>query len=296
MQTLNLLEQQFSNFNAFRLFESNHLESNQRGLALLEQLQTTLDLNELLNKYAMVASKYIEFTGLTFKAESVEATIRGSRQGKIKRQFNLSINGQQLGRLTYSLNAPISGSTEKVMNELHRYLLHPLNNALTYRTALMLAMQDSLTGLGNRRYFDEQLKRAMHQANRSNNKVGLIVADLNKFKVINDTFGHAVGDKVLIHFADALRVSVRDSDSLFRFGGDEFVVLIECAGDESLEVIYHRIHEAVAADGYLEKYQVSCCLGATFMKCGDTEKSFFERADQALYRKKTNAAPLLSLV
>ncbi|REL32479.1 GGDEF domain-containing protein [Thalassotalea euphylliae] len=296
MQTLNLLEQQFSDFNAFRLFESNHLENNQLGLALLEQLQTTLDLNELLNKFAMMASRYVEFSGLSFKAESVEASIRGSRSGKISRHFNLSLNGQHLGRLVYGLNTPLSGSNEKILNELHRYFLNPLNNALTYRTALMLAMQDSLTGLGNRRYFDEQIKRAMHQANRSHNQVGLIVADLNKFKAINDTYGHAVGDKVLVHFADALRVSVRDSDSLFRFGGDEFVVLIECAGKESLEVIYHRIHDAVAADGYLEKYQVSCSLGATFMNRADTEKSFFERADQALYRKKMNMAPRLSLV
>ena len=296
MQTLNLLEQQFSDFNAFRLFESTHIEDNQRGLALLEQLQTTLDLNELLNKFAMVTSRYVEFSGLSFKSENIEARIRGSRRGKTSRHFNLSLNGQHLGRLVYGFNTPLSGSSEKILNELHRYFLHPLNNALTYRTALMLAMQDGLTGLGNRRYFDEQLKRAMHQANRTHSLVGLIVADLNKFKAINDTYGHAVGDKVLVHFADALRVSVRDSDSLFRFGGDEFVVLIECAGKESLEVIYHRIHDAVAADGYLEKYHVSCSLGATFMNRGDTEKSFFERADQALYRKKMNVAPRLSLV
>ncbi|NMP33449.1 GGDEF domain-containing protein [Thalassotalea sp. M1531] len=296
MQTLNLLEQQFSDFNAFRIFESNHVNNNKRGLALLEQLQTTLELDALISKFAMEASKYVEFSGLYFKTGEIEVTLRGSRKGKIERQFILAIGGQSIGTLSYAMNSPLSGSNTKILEELHQYLMHPINNAVMYQRAMMLAMQDGLTGLGNRRYFDEQLKRAMHQAKRNNSLVGILVADLNKFKAINDTYGHSVGDKVLIHFADALRVSVRDSDSIFRFGGDEFVILIEAASKESLDVMYHRIHSAVASDGYLEKYQVSCSLGGTFMNRADTESSFFERADQALYRKKMNMHSALSLV
>ncbi|WP_448211217.1 GGDEF domain-containing protein [Colwellia sp. MEBiC06753] len=296
MQTLNLLDHQFSEFNAFRLFESNHLSSNKRGLALLEQLQTTLELDRIIAKFAMEASKYIDFTGLKFQALDAQSTMRGSRKGKFNRQFNLLLAGEILGTLTYELNKKISSSNAKILEELHHYLIHPLNNALTYRRALMLAMQDGLTGLGNRRHFDEQLKRAMHQSLRNHDKVGLIVADLNKFKAINDTFGHAIGDSVLIHFANALRASMRDSDSIFRFGGDEFAVLIESAGKESLEVIYHRIHQAVASDDLLVEYQVTCSLGATFMNKADNAKSFFERADQDLYRRKMNMQAKLSLV
>jgi len=296
MQSLNLLEQQSSEFNAFRVFEANYVNNNKRGLALLEQLQTTLELDALLNKFAMEASKYIEFSGLYFSADNIESTLRGSRKGKIERQFTLSVGEKSIGTLSYSMNSPLSKTNLLILEELHQYLVHPINNAVAYSKAMMLAMQDGLTGLGNRRYFDEQLKRAMHQAKRSHSRVGLLVADLNKFKAINDTYGHSIGDKVLKHFADALRVSVRDSDSIFRFGGDEFVVLIESAAKESLDVICHRIQQALTLDEFLQEYQISCSLGGTYMHRADSPESIFERADQALYRKKMNMHAKLSLV
>lgn len=296
MQSLNLLDNQFSDFNAFRLFESTRINNNKRGLALLEQLQTTLELDAIISKYAMEASKYVDFAGLFFESDDTVVTLRGSREGKTARQFTLMHDGEFLGMLTFALNSSMPSTQIKILEELNHYLIHPLKNALMYKKAVLLAMQDGLTGLGNRRYFDEQLKRAMHHANRHQSCVGIIVADLNKFKAVNDTYGHAVGDKVLIHFANALRQSVRDSDSLFRFGGDEFAVLVESASKESLDVIYQRIQHNVANESYLSKYNVSCSLGATFMNRADTEQSFFERADQALYRKKMNMANTLSAV
>jgi diguanylate cyclase (GGDEF)-like protein len=161
---------------------------------------------------------------------------------------------------------------------------------------MALAMQDGLTSLGNRRYFDEQIKRAMHQANRQHKQVGLLVGDLNKFKAVNDTHGHHVGDEILIHFADALKASIRDSDSVFRFGGDEFAIIVEDACSQSLSVIEERIHLAMKNDHLLDKYKVSCCLGSTFMNRADNEKTLFKRADQALYRQKLMLSRSLKLV
>lgn len=296
MQTLNFMEHQFSDFNAFRLFESSTDESRKRGLMLLEQLQTTLDKQKLINKFAMEASKYVDFSGLYFKSEDLEITMRGSRKGKIERPFTLHVNNQILGTLSYSLNKTISTASYKILTELHHYLVHPLNNAIQYHHALQLAMQDSLTGLGNRRYFDEQLIRAMHHSARQHSLLGLVVCDLNKFKAINDNHGHPVGDQVLIHFAEALRLSVRDSDSIFRFGGDEFAIIVEAASRESLEVISHRIHRNVASNYLLSQYQVTSSLGATFMRRNETGESFFNRADQALYQKKMNMPCKLSVV
>jgi len=296
MQTLNSIDHHFSEFNAFRVFDSVALESNKRGLALLEQLQITLDIEKLLNIFAMEAAKYIDFSGLYFKYGSIRKTVRGSRQGKKERQFDLKINNEFIGVLTYAINTPISMSNFKILNELHQYLLYPLRNAISYSEAMQLARQDALTGLGNRRYFDEQLKRAMHSANRQHTRVGLIVCDLNKFKAINDTHGHKVGDDILIHFANALCASIRDSDSVFRFGGDEFAILVENASDNSLDIIDARLQQAIMNDALLAKYQVTSALGACFMNRADDEHSFFERADQALYRQKMNMPRTLSLV
>ena len=191
---------------------------------------------------------------------------------------------------------PISISNFKILTELHKLLIYPINNAIKYQEAVTLAMQDSLTSLGNRRYFDQQLKRAMHHANRQRSKVGLIVCDLDKFKKINDTFGHQLGDNVLKAFASALTDSIRDSDSLFRFGGDEFAVIVEDASEKSLIIIEQRINLALKANPLLVKYQVSCSLGYTFMNRADSADSFFERADTLLYRQKMNMPRSLSIV
>ncbi|MEW6983448.1 diguanylate cyclase [Colwelliaceae bacterium 6471] len=296
MQTLNSIDNHFSEFNAFRVFDSTTFENNKRGLALLEQLQITLDLEKLLNIFAMEASKYVDFSGLYYRNGSIRKAIRGSRQGKSERRFELKINNTFYGELIYSINSPISLTNFKILNELHSYLLCPIRNAISYYNAMQLAREDSLTGLGNRRYFDEQIKRAMHNANRQHSHMGLIVCDLNKFKAINDQYGHSVGDEVLKHFADALRASVRDSDSVFRFGGDEFAIIVENASDNSLDIIDHRIQKAVNNDALLAKYQVSSSFGACFMNRTDNEHSFFERADQDLYRQKMNMPRSLSLV
>lgn len=296
MQTLNLLESQTYEYNAFKIFDLNNKDNAHSKLALMEQLQCTLELDKILNIFAIEATKYVSFSGLYFTQGDVRTAIRGSRPGRSERQFELKINNEFLGLLTYAINSPISLTNFNVLEELHQYIVHPINNAIQYKNAMSLAMQDGLTGLANRRYFDEQLKRAMHHANRQKHQVGLVVADLNKFKVINDTFGHHVGDEILKGFAKALELSVRDSDSVFRFGGDEFAIIVEEASQESLCMIEARIKKALATDALLTKYDVGCSLGYTFMHRADDEKSFFERADQALYQQKFSQPTALSLV
>jgi diguanylate cyclase (GGDEF)-like protein len=296
MQTLNVLDNHFSPFNAFNVLNAEKAEHNRHGIVLLEQLQTTLELDKILTIFSMEAAKFIDFSGLYFKNQSLSKTLRGSRKAKQERQFELKINDEFIGVLTYAVNTPISITNYKVLEQLHQYLLYPLKNALQYHYAMQLAMQDSLTGLGNRRYFDEQLKRALHNANRHHSQIGLLLGDLNKFKAINDTHGHDIGDQVLQQFAQALRTCVRDSDSIFRFGGDEFAILVENASEYALDIIESRILKAIDNNALLTKYQVTCSLGKTFMNRADNESSLFKRADQALYRQKMNMTRRFSIV
>lgn len=299
MQTMNILENTTTTINAFNrlnVFAENTNTDTNKNAGLLEQLQTTLSLDKLLAIFAAEAARYIKFSGLYFKSTTISKTLHGSRKTKHERQFELKLNDEFIGTLTYNISAPISMHHYKNLQRIHQVLLYPLKNALQYHQAMQLAMQDSLTGLGNRRYFDEQLKRAMHNANRHHAHVGLVLGDLNKFKSINDTFGHSVGDQVLVQFADILRTCVRDSDSIFRFGGDEFAIIIENASEYALEIVRGRINTALQSNIILAKYQVGCSLGTTFMNRADNESSFFERADQALYRQKMNMHKPLSIV
>jgi len=297
MQTLNILDNPTSSsFHAFNALKNNTYVYSNNHASLLEQLQTTLDLGKLLDIIAMEAARYVNFCGLYFKSQTVSKALRGSRKAKHERQFELKLNDEFVGTLSYGVNSPISLSHDKDLQRIHQIILYPLKNALQYHQAIQLAMHDGLTGLGNRRYFDEQLKRAMHNANRHHTQVGLVLGDLNKFKAINDTYGHSVGDQVLKQFANILRSCIRDSDSTFRFGGDEFAIIVEHASDDSLNVIQSRINNALKTNALLAKHQVGCSLGTTFMNRADNEHSLFERADQALYRQKINTSKNLSVV
>ena len=296
MQTLNILENTTPSFNAFNVLANSNSAKNNSNSSLLEQLQTTLALDKLLDIFAMEAARYIKFSGIYFKNKIVSKTLRGSRKSKHERQFELKLNDEFIGTISYSIDKPISMHHYKDLQRIHQIVLYPLKNALQYHQAMQLAMQDGLTGLGNRRYFDEQLKRAMHNANRHHAQVGLVLGDLNKFKVVNDTYGHNAGDQVLIQFANILRSCVRDSDSIFRFGGDEFAVIVENASEYALDIIHSRINSSLKSNIILAKYQIGCSLGTTFMNRADNEHTLFERADQALYRQKMNMSKQLSVV
>ncbi|TYK65681.1 GGDEF domain-containing protein [Colwellia echini] len=305
MQTLNVLDNRFSALNTYNTLSTDALVAEgftqllfdkRQMVTFMSQLQTTLDLDKLLTIFSIEAARYIDFSGLYFKSPQLNKTLRGSRKAKKERCFELKMGDDFVGTLTYGINSPISLTNFKVLEQLHNCLLYPIKNAIAYHSAIQLAMQDGLTGLGNRRYFDEQLKRAMHNANRHHTLVGLVLGDLNKFKAINDTFGHVTGDLVLKEFASVLRQCTRDSDSLFRFGGDEFAIIVENSIDSALTIIESRIVFALENNPLLSKYQLSCSVGSTFMSRADNEESFFERADQILYRRKTQSAAHLSVV
>ncbi len=305
MQTLNVLENRFSPFNTYSTLSTDPLVAEtftstvfdkRQTLAFMSKLQTTLDIDDLLNIFSVEATRYVDFSGLYFKSPTLNKTLRGSRKAKKERRFDLKIGDHFVGTLSYGINSPISLTNYKVLEQLHQCLLHPLKNSIAYYTAMQLAMQDALTGLGNRRYFDEQLKRAMHNANRHHSLVGLVLGDLNKFKAINDNYGHITGDLVLQEFANVLRQCIRDSDSLFRFGGDEFAIIVENANDTALTIIENRINEALTTSVLLSKYQLGCSVGSTFMNRADSEVSFFERADETLYRSKMQSSARLSVV
>ena len=305
MQTLNVLDNRFSPFNTYSTLSTDALVAEtftdtvfdkRQMLALMTQLQTTLDIDELLNIFAIEVTRYIDFSGLYFKSLNLNTVLPSSRKAKKEQRFELKVDDNFIGTLTYGINSPISLTNFKVLEQLHQCLLHPIKNAIAYHAAMQLAMQDGLTGLGNRRYFDEQLKRSMHNANRHHSLVGLVLGDLNKFKAINDTYGHIAGDNVLQEFANVLRLCTRDSDSLFRFGGDEFAIIVENANDSALTIIENRINLSLANNLQLNKYQLGCSIGSTFMNRADNELSFFERADEILYRRKMKVSTHLSVV
>ncbi|MEB3205841.1 MAG: diguanylate cyclase [Vampirovibrionales bacterium] len=155
----------------------------------------------------------------------------------------------------------------------------------------LLATQDTLTGLYNRRYFDEQLSRAIEQSRRSGRVFSLIMLDVDHFKQINDSFGHLSGDRVLKMIAQTLSPSLRSVDVLARFGGEEFAVILMEASQEQALRVAEKLVEAVAStpmnlpSGLPLVVTISAGV-ACFNTPEQSADTLIARADLALYNAK----------
>jgi diguanylate cyclase (GGDEF)-like protein len=153
-----------------------------------------------------------------------------------------------------------------------------------------IAYHDMLTSLPNRRMFTEQFRTRLALAHRHRESFGLLLIDLDRFKRINDEFGHDAGDVVLIETATRLRAAVRESDCAARLGGDEFGILVVSAHDKAgIEVICRRIFDSFTAGIPYKDTNLTarCSIGAAiFPDDGNTEESLYKVADLALYGAK----------
>jgi diguanylate cyclase (GGDEF)-like protein len=150
-----------------------------------------------------------------------------------------------------------------------------------------MAQTDSLTGLLNRGAFQTILRRDLQRSHRSGASLGVMLIDLDYFKQINDSFGHAVGDDVLRRISAALVNGIRPSDVLARYGGEEFVVLLRRSGFEDAEAAAERIRSAIQSlEDLPEAISLTASIGVAVNLPGESPDELLRRADEALYRSK----------
>jgi len=150
------------------------------------------------------------------------------------------------------------------------------------------ATKDPLTGLYNRRTLEDELKIALATRDRSKSAIrhGLIILDLDHFKQINDEFGHAVGDQVLIKLAELIERSTRREDRAFRYGGDEFVILLTDTDQSGMMQFGEKLVNSISRDMDIPAVITTASLGAALLLPDDTEESWNRRADRCLYAAK----------
>jgi diguanylate cyclase (GGDEF)-like protein len=183
------------------------------------------------------------------------------------------------------------GLLSRSFHDMQTQIMAHLSELDEHRKALdHLARHDTLTGLPNRRMFFDRLEHAIASSRRSGKNLAVLFVDLDGFKEINDTFGHAVGDKVLINVAILLKSSVREVDTVARLGGDEFVILIDMIDDtKHVTTIVQKLHNlfqrAIQIDG--RELYVHASIGAgIFPRDGKDADELMLKADQAMYNSK----------
>jgi diguanylate cyclase (GGDEF)-like protein len=176
----------------------------------------------------------------------------------------------------------------RVVTMVERFCGHAalaLRNAWLVEQLQKVASTDALTDVANRRTFEETLRREVGRSTRTREPVTLLMIDIDHFKVLNDTFGHPEGDRVLRSVAGALASECREFDVVARYGGEEFAVVAPACGPDDARVLAERLRAAIA--GLDDGPSVTASVGvAIFPEGADDEAALLRSADRALYRAK----------
>lgn len=264
----------------------NELRDLQFKLAY--NLQSTLDVSNTLDLFFSNIQDVFQVDGLTF--DNLDTlNIKLGTQERHSATYNVSTGEVKLGTIQFQRNRAFLEAELTLMEMLIGVLFYPLRNALLYRAALDSSMRDSLTGIGNRQAMDTCFAREVKLSLRHETPLSLIIIDIDHFKQLNDTYGHRNGDKVLKHIVSSIKNTLRETDQIFRFGGEEFVVLLHNTDAENARLAAERIrvHTAISPIE-LANNSISCTIssGVTTLHSSDDVESFFERADRAMYAAK----------
>lgn len=261
----------------------------QAMFTLSRQLPTTLELEPLVRLFADIVHKVVPFDGLSLEMEGEDFSWTQGVVAQHHAEYGLRLNEQRLGTLTLMRRFPFGKDELEVFEDLLAFLLYPLRNALLYRHTLRLALRDPLTGVGNRLAFDEALAREIVRAGRHDGRLALMMLDMDGFKEVNDRHGHLVGDELLKHFARLVKATARGSDMLFRFGGDEFALLMPETDMDGARQLARRLREVLVVQPLLqgeETIPLQSSIGVAQWLPGEGAAAFTARADAALYEDK----------
>lgn len=204
----------------------------------------------------------------------------------------LVVREDAIGTLALAAHRPdaFNDAVRPTLQVLANQLAVALSNAAAVRRLEEMATTDGLTGCLNKRAFLEELEAKLRSAERFGRKLSLLVTDIDHFKSVNDTYGHDVGDVVIKGLGEILKRIKRDTDSVARFGGEEFCVLCEETDTAGATKLAERIREELGQTVFhteLGKLSVTCSIGvATFPVDARTPEGLFKVTDQALYAAK----------
>ena len=255
-------------------------------------LQTTIELTEILQIFYQEMSSVIKIEGLNYehKANTFEY-LMGANAGHSS-HYVLQTKDDYLGELSFfRKDEKFSAEELTLMEDLIGSLVYPLRNGLRYQEAIRSALTDALTGAGNRICLDNVLAREFELAQRYRQPLSLLMLDIDYFKRVNDTFGHAAGDKVLRTVAETIRTTSRCADMTFRYGGEEFVVLLNKTDMAGAKITAERLRATIAGLSCIYENQeipITISIGVATLCGGETREDLLKRADNSLYEAKTN--------
>ncbi|MCF7981313.1 MAG: GGDEF domain-containing protein [Pseudomonadales bacterium] len=271
------------------LFSEKQMKNREMLLNLTNDLQTSLEIDDILHLFLNRIRTLVPVDGLTYTHEETAIHFTSTLQGKHKISYHLNSDQGDLGVLVFTRNHRYQPKELSIMENLIPCLRYPLRNALKYHQAITASTTDALTQCGNRQALDAALDREIALAQRDQTPLSVILFDFDHFKRINDQYGHPGGDQVLRLACANIKNSMRKTDLLFRYGGEEFVILLHKTNQDGALKVAERIRRQIESDNIIFKGQpipITISLGLATWQEYDGINSIIERADKALYKAK----------
>jgi diguanylate cyclase (GGDEF)-like protein len=271
-------------FEAAKVVNLNHYD-------ISSALQTTLEFNKLIANFSQKIESMVSHSAYVYTNPEFGLEIKKGVFTKHSCSYALKIENQQLGELKLMRNRKFDNSELELLETLLCCLIYPLRNAAMYQQAIKMAYTDPLTQTNNRASFHDYIKREISLSTRHSKSLAIIFLDIDHFKHINDHHGHECGDLALVSVAKWIKESLRSSDAVFRFGGEEFVVLLSETDLAGAELVAERIRSTIESHTLsydMSAVKITASLGVSELRSNDSADALVKRADNAMYQAKKN--------
>jgi diguanylate cyclase (GGDEF)-like protein len=258
-------------------------------LRLASALQTSLNARETLQAFLSEARRLLRGLSLRYRNPAEGLELIEGRAHPHRCGYELNLLGKSIGEVTFMRVRPLAERELEQLELMLCVLVYPLRNALMYGRALRTALLDPLTGVQNRCSMDQHLEHQVLVAVRHRTPLSMLMVDVDRFKQINDAHGHLVGDAVLAEVARKIVACTRSSDVVFRYGGEEFAVVLTNTRAEGARLLAERIRAGVdghpvSVGGF--RLPVSVSIGVAEFTAGEGAVDLLHRADKQLYLAK----------
>lgn len=276
--------------------ESRRLISDSTVLRISTALQSSLFVRDVIHCFANESKRVVRRLSLRYRNRAEALSQQEGRLQIHRCTYDLNVAGESLGEVTFTRAQPFSADELALLEIMLCALVYPLRNALLYERALRTALKDPLTGINNRANMDQHLDQQVLLSARYGSPLSLLMLDIDLFKGVNDAHGHVVGDAVLIAVAKGIVNCTRNSDVVFRYGGEEFAVVLSNTRLAGAMQLAERIRAAIAA---LEikttdaEIQVTVSVGVSELQPSESSVDILQRADRMLYRAKSRGRNLV---
>lgn len=291
-----------NNTQDFNTLVSMNFKNSSNGCNVTELsnlLQLSLDTEKILEIFYKYTKSIFKLVKLLYVNEKHDISIILGQKVALQcnssniYKYTLNHHDEDLGEIVCASKYRLSSNLANDLKIFLNLLTLPVRNSLLYKTALQATLTDPLTKLGNKLSLLQDLQYHFNLSGRYNSQLSLIFIDIDYFKKINDQYGHIIGDQILVQLSKVLKFAIRKSDKIYRFGGEEFVLILSQTNQSGAVNLASKLINflnknkiSLLVDNIPTEINVSISLGVAVKNPTDTYESLMSRADSALYLAK----------